>query len=608
MITIDFETYYSREYSLTRLTTEEYVRDPQFQVIGVAVKVNSDPAEWFSGDMQETAEWLAQFDWGNHFVLAHNAIFDAAILTWVFGQKPKAWLDTLSMARAMFGTTVGGSLAKLVEHFGLGAKGLEVHDARGLRREDFPADQLTQYGEYCKNDVELTFKLYNEMSGFPTIEKRLIDITIRMFSEPLVELDVDKLESHLVEVQERKEKLFVEAGITKEVLNSSTKFAELLIANNVRPPMKISPATGKDTYAFAKSDAEFMALLEHPNEIVQALVAARVGAKSTLEETRTERFISIARRGHIGGALRRLPIPLKYYAAHTGRWGGSDKVNLQNLPSRGTEGGKLKRCLVAPRGHVIIDCDSSQIEARVLAWLAGQENVLNLFATKQDVYRHMAASIFSVYDVDKVTPEQRFIGKTTVLGAGYGMGGVKFQAQLSTMGKNLDIDMCKFIIKQYRAANPRIASWWNHLTLVLDFMLHNKPADIDAVGLMTLEPFTGISLPNGLMQSYPELTRHSNGDYTYQTRMGPNKIYGGKVAENLCQAVARCIIGEQMIQIEKRYRVVLTVHDAIACIVPEEQAHEARAYIEKCMRTPPAWAQGLPLDCESGMARNYGDC
>jgi DNA polymerase len=456
--------------------------------------------------------------------------------------------------------------------------------------------------------VELTYKLYNEMSSFPTIEKRLIDITIRMFSDPLLELDVDKLESHLVEVRERKEKLFVEANITKEVLNSSAKFAELLIANNVRPPIKISPATGKDTYAFAKSDGEFMALLEHPNETVQALVAARVGAKSTLEETRTERFISIARRGHIGGALRRLPIPLKYYAAHTGRWGGSDKVNLQNLPSRGTEGGKLKRCIVAPRGHVIIDCDSSQIEARVLAWLAGQTNVLKLFATKQDVYRHMASSIFGVYDIDDVTPEQRFIGKTTVLGAGYGMGGVKFQAQLSTMGKNLDLDMCKFIIKQYRLANPSIAGWWNHLTQVLEFMLHNKPSEVDRQGLMTLEPFTGISLPNGLMQNYPELARHSNGDYTYQTRMGPNKIYGGKVAENLCQAVARCIIGEQIIQIEKRHRVVLTVHDAIACVVPEDEAHEARAYIEECMRTPPAWAQGLPLDCESGMARNYGDC
>jgi DNA polymerase len=608
MITIDFETYYSREYSLTRLTTEEYVRDPQFQVIGVAVKVNSEPAEWFSGSLEETAEWLAHFDWGNHFVLAHNAMFDAAILTWVFGQKPKAWFDTLSMARAMFGITVGGSLAKLVEHFGLGAKGLEVNDAKGLRLEDFPADQLAQYGEYCKNDVELTYKLYNEMSSFPIIEKRLIDITIRMFSDPLLELDVDKLESHLVEVRDRKERLFTEAGITKEILNSSAKFAELLIKHGVEPPIKISPATGKDTYAFAKSDSEFTALLEHPNEAVQALVAARVGAKSTLEETRTERFISIARRGHIGGALRRLPIPLKYYAAHTGRWGGSDKVNLQNLPSRGTEGGKLKRCLVAPRGHVIIDCDSSQIEARVLAWLAGQTDVLKLFATKQDVYRHMAARIYGVYDIDKVTPEQRFIGKTTVLGAGYGMGAVKFQAQLLTMGTDLDIDTCKFIIRQYRNANPSISTWWNHLTLVLDNMVHNKPADVDKQGLMTLEPFTGISLPNGLMQNYPELTRHSNGDFTYKTRMGVNKIYGGKVAENLCQAVARCIIGEQMIQIEKLYRVVLTVHDAIACVVPEEEALIAQLYIEKCMRTPPSWAKGLPLDCESGMAQNYGDC
>ena len=607
MITIDFETYYSREYSLTRLTTEEYVRDPQFQVIGVAVKVNSEPAEWFSGTLEETAEWLAHFDWRNHFVLAHNAMFDAAILTWVFGQKPKAWFDTLSMARALFGITVSGRLGALAEHFGIGTKGLEVNDAKGLRLEDFPADQLAQYGEYCKNDVELTYKLYHEMSSFPLIEKRLIDITIRMFSDPLLELDVDKLESHLIEVRDRKERLFTDAGITKEILNSSAKFAELLIQQGVEPPIKISPATGKDTFAFAKSDAEFMALLEHPNEVVQALVAARVGAKSTLEETRTERFISIARRGHIGGALRRLPIPLKYYAAHTGRWGGSDKVNLQNLPSRGAEGGKLKRCLVAPRGHVIIDCDSSQIEARVLAWLAGQTDVLKLFAAKQDVYRHMAGRIFGINPSD-VTDEQRFIGKTTVLGAGYGMGAVKFQMQLKTMGKDVDIDTCKFIIKQYRLANPQIATWWNHLNIVLNNMLHNKPSDIDTVALMTLEPFTGISLPNGLMQSYPELTRHASGEFTYKTRTGMNRLYGGKVAENLCQAVARCIIGEQMIQIEKLYRVVLTVHDAVACVVPEDDADYAKEYIEACMRMPPAWAQGLPLNCESGMARTYGDC
>jgi DNA polymerase len=144
--------------------------------------------------------------------------------------------------------------------------------------------------------------------------------------------------------------------------------------------------------------------------------------------------------------------------------------------------------------------------------------------------------------------------------------------------------------------------------MVLNSMLHNKPSNVDVPGLMTLEPFTGISLPNGLMQSYPELTRHSSGEFTYKTRTGMNRLYGGKVAENLCQAVARCIIGEQMIQIEKLYRVVLTVHDAIACIVPEDDAAYAKEYIEACMRMPPAWAKGLPLDCESGMARTYGDC
>ena len=608
MITIDFETYYATDYSLTRLTTEEYVRGDQFQVIGVAVKVNDAPAEWFTGTHDETAEWLAQFEWSNHFVLAHNAIFDAAILTWVFGQRPKAWLDTMSMARAVLGPNASVSLEKLSNHFGLGSKGTEVINAKGLRREDFPEDQLAQYGEYCKNDVELTYKLYAELNGtFPIKEKRLIDITIRMFSDPLLELDTERLEEHLHGVRERKEKLFTDSGITKEVLNSSAKFAELLMQNHVYPPMKISPATGKETYAFAKSDADFVALLEHPNETVQAIVAARLGAKSTLEETRTERFIDIAKRGPILGSLRRAPIPLKYYAAHTGRWGGSDKVNLQNLPSRGAEGGKLKRCIVAPRGHVIIDCDSSQIEARVLAWLAGQHDILDLFSLKQDVYRYMARAIYGGNEWD-ITPEQRFIGKTTVLGAGYGMGAIKFQAQLKNMGKDLDYDTCRFIIKQYRQVNRYIADWWNQLNGVLMYMINQKPVVVDRAGLLETSPFTGIALPNGLFLNYPELERHPNGDFTYATRQGPNKIYGGKVAENICQAVARCIIGEQMLQIEKRYRVVLTVHDAIACVVPQDEADEARAYIEQCMRTAPSWAKNLPLNCESGMAQNYGDC
>ena len=608
MITIDFETYYDKNFSLSKLTTEEYVRSDLFEVIGVAVKVNDEPTQWFSGDHQETAAWLAGFDWANHFALAHNAMFDAAILTWVFGQKPKAWLDTLSMARATLGTQVGGSLRKLAEHFGLGVKGTEVDDARGLRREDFTPESLAKYGEYCCNDVELTYKLYAELNvSFPTIEKKLIDATIRMYSDPLLELDTERLEEHLIDVRQRKEQLFADANITKEVLNSNAKFAELLIKEGVRPPEKVSPTTNKLTYAFAKSDLPFMLLLEHPNERVQALVAARVGAKSTLEETRTERFIAVSKRGPICGAPRRMPIPLKYYAAHTGRWGGSDKINLQNLPSRGAEKNKLKRCIVAPHGHVIIDCDSSQIEARVLAWLAGQNDTLELFRAKKDVYSHMAGLIYGK-DASNVTFDERFIGKTTVLGAGYGMGGEKFQLQLQNMGKDLDLDSCRHIIRAYRMTQNKISGWWNHLNTVLERMTKQQDYIVDYQEILELSPFTGIKLPNGLYLNYPELRRHSSGEFTYMTRTGMNKIYGGKVAENLCQAVARCIIGEQLLEISKRYRVVLTVHDAIASVVPISEADEARSYIEECMRTSPAWAHGLPLNCESGMAQTYGDC
>ena len=605
MITLDVETFYDKDFSLSKLTTEEYVRSEQFEVIGVAVKVNNEQTEWFSGDMSATKDWLMRFPWDDHFVLAHNAMFDAAILTWRFDIRPKAWLDTLSMARAVLGPTASVSLAKLVEHFGIGIKGHEVNDAKGFRRADFTPEHLAQYASYCVNDVELTYKLFRELDvNFPVKEKRLIDVTIRMFSDPVLELDEQRLKDHLKDVQERKQKLFAEAKITPEILNSNKKFAALLESFNVRPPMKISPTTDKETYAFAKSDEEFLQLLDHSDERVQAVVAARIGAKSTLEETRTQRFIDIA--GHTRG--HKLPIPLKYYAAHTGRWGGSDSVNLQNLPSRGEQRNKLKRCITAPKGHVIIDCDSSQIEARVLAWLAGQSDVLTKFSLKQDVYKYMASSIYGKPE-NMVTDHERFIGKTTVLGAGYGMGAVKFQTQLQNMGHRLDIDTCKHIIKQYRYTNTNISFWWTHLNHVLDWLITNKVSDnVDTVGLLAVSPFTGIELPNGMFINYPELRREPAGGYSYMTRQGRNRIYGGKVAENLCQAVARCVIGEQMLMIEKELRVVLTVHDAIACVVPESEAEQARAFIEECMRTSPKWAEGLPLNCESGVAYTYGDC
>jgi DNA polymerase len=316
IVTIDFETFYSKDYSLSKITTEQYIRDPQFEVIGVAVKVNDGETEWFSGTMQETKKFLQKFDWANSIAVAHNAMFDIAILNWHFDLRPKKIVDTLSMARAIHGTEVSGSLDALVTHYGLGAKGTEVINALGKRRIDFTADELARYAGYCINDVELTYKLFGALaSGFPIVELNLIDLTIRMFSEPVLQLDVGVLSEHLLQVQEKKSKLMSNIEADKDQLMSNPQLAELLRNYGVEPPMKVSPTTGKQTYAFSKTDEAFKALLEHESPIVQALVAARLGVKSTLEETRTQRFIDIAARGA-------LPIPLKYYAAHTGRWGG----------------------------------------------------------------------------------------------------------------------------------------------------------------------------------------------------------------------------------------------------------------------------------------------
>jgi DNA polymerase len=198
IITLDFETYYSQEFSLTKVTNEEYVRSAEFEVIGVSVQVDDGEPEWFTGTMVETANFLGGYDWSNSLALAHNAAFDASILTWVFGIKPKGWLDTLSMGRALHGTEVGGSLAVLAQHYGVGVKGTEVIMAKGLHRIDFPADQLARYGEYCCNDTEMTYAIFQKMSvDFPPIELRLIDITIRMFSEPSLYLDTRILNSML---------------------------------------------------------------------------------------------------------------------------------------------------------------------------------------------------------------------------------------------------------------------------------------------------------------------------------------------------------------------------------------------------------------------------
>jgi len=423
-----------------------------------------------------------------------------------------------------------------------------------------------------------------------------------MFTEPVLRLDEYLLQQHLVEVKDRKKRLLDECVANIEDLMSNQKFAEVLRGLGVEPPMKISLTTGKEALALAKSDEGFKALAEHPDERVQTLVAARLGNKTTLEETRTERLIGIAGRGEI-------PVPLSYYAAHTGRWGGSDKINFQNFPSRGDNAGKLKKAILAPEGHVIIDCDSAQIEARVLAWFAQQDDLVEAFRNGEDVYKIMASAIYRK-EREEVTPSERFVGKTTILGAGYGMGGAKFQTQLKTFGVSISTEESARIISTYRGTYPSIPTLWKSGSTAIDAMSKKRTATWGN-GCISIGA-EGILMPNGLYQRYPNLRKVRDKDgkdqYIYDSRKGAVKLYGGKLTENICQGLARCIIGEQLIKISRKYRVVLTVHDAVACVAPKEEAQEAMAYVMECMRFVPSWADGIPLNCEAGIGESYGDC
>ena len=601
ILTVDFETYYSQQYSLSKVTTEEYIRDPRFEVIGVSVKVDDEPGQWFSGTAKQTKAWLDQFPWESSIAIAHHAMFDMAIKNWRFGIRPKRIVDTLSMLRAIDGPDAGNGLAKAVERYGLGVKGTEVINALGKRRLDFTAEELAAYGEYCVNDTELTYKLAMKLlEGFPKEELQLIDLTMRMFTEPVLTLDRGALETHLADVKRKKADLLGKALIDKDNLMSNPQLAETLRSLGVTPPMKISPTTGKETYAFAKNDEDFKALLEHDNIIVQAIIAARLGVKSTLEETRTERFIGISERGL-------LPVPLRYYAAHTGRFGGDDKVNLQNLPRKSP----LKKALKAPPGYVVIDCDSSQIEARTLAWLAGQWDLVEAFEKGEDVYKIMASSIYGV-PVEEVTDAQRFVGKTTILGAGYGMGAKKFQAQLKTFGVTLELEECERIIHVYRATYPRIPQLWQQAQAALIAISRGMTSPVGEPDVLVIGD--GVTLPNGLKLRYPNLRPHKDEkgkvELVYDTKKGkaviPTRIYGGKMVENICQALARIIIANQMLMIARRYKVAMTVHDSVVPVAPQEEADEARVFVEQCMRIRPKWAAALPLNCESKMGASYG--
>lgn len=624
IVTLDWETYYDKDYSLSKLSTEEYVRDPRFEAIGVGIKINNHPTDWYSGE--NFGGFLNSIKYDDKAILCHNTAFDGAILSWKFGIRPKLWLDTMSMARPTNALITGVSLKALANYFSLGEKGDEVINALGKRRRDFSVADMARYAIYCKTDVDLTYALFKKLvKGFPQSELMVIDQTLRMFIEPKLELDAPLLEKHLADVRHKKE-LLLDAVMKftgdpdrvalKSRIMSNPKFAELLQQLGVDPPKKISKSTGAATWAFAKTDTRFTALAEHDNPVVQAVVAARLGARSTIEETRTESFLGIAGRGT-------LPVMLNYYGAHTGRFSGGGGINLQNL----TRKSQLRHAIKAPEGYVVIPCDSSQIEARMLAYIAGQDDLVEAFAQRRDIYSEFASEIYG--RPCSKAPEHsgdRFVGKTSILGLGYGMGADRFKETLAIGNGGIKaiitLEEAQSIVHKYRKKYPRIAALWSRAGDALRTMSSGGSGTLTTLNLEYNGEY--ITLPNGLKLHYPILQQTKDG-FRYinnqrvlvkalQFRMSGGNldelawtyIYGAKLIENITQALARIVISEQMARVGQVYPVVLQVHDELVPLVREDVSDEARKFVRSVMSTAPKWAPGLPVACEDGVGRTYG--
>lgn len=614
-IFVDVETYYSNEYSLRKMTPVEYILDPRFECIGWAVAEGNNPATWMSPE--EFQNYLRQLD-DDAAVVSHNALFDMPVLFWRMGYLPKLMIDTLGMARAWLGHELKSlSLANVALHLGIGAKGDAVHKVIGMSARDIQASGLWEdYTAYALNDVELCRSIYLKLmkDGFPKQELIVMDTVLRCAVQPKFHLDVTTLAEHLHLTQQGKQDLLMRCGLaTRDDLMSNDKFAEALRRLGVEPPMKTSLVTGKAAYAFAKTDPAFIELEEHPDADVQALVAARLGLKSTLEETRTQRLINIANTYISHDTAPMMPIPLRYSGAHTHRLSGDWKINMQNLP----RGGKLREALVAPSGSVVLAADASQIEARLVAWFCGEDDLVQQFANGEDIYSSFASKVFG-YPVNKKDhPAERFIGKTAILGLGYGLGWEKFMKTVKLQSKaqtgqliDMSQEEAQRVVGLYRETYSNIALMWRRLNAIVPEM--TKPDCRVTLGPITFE-HERVRLPSGLRLHYAKLQNTADGwQFTYGGK--PKRLYGGKMLENIIQALARICVMDAALRVRKRFALLgddldlaMQVHDELVYVVPRVLADPCKQIVLEEMGRRPSWASSLPLAAEADVGSNYGE-
>lgn len=659
LLSIDAESFWDQEYTLSKMTTESYIRDERFELIGMSVSIDQKPPVWL-----EEPQWrafAASIDWSTVTCSAHHAHFDGLILSHHYGVKPARWLDTLSMSRAIHGGRIGNSLEALLVHYGLKPKGDYVQQAKGMHRRDFTPEQFYQYGLYSNNDNaghQNLLRIF--LPQFSRDELDAQDMTVRMFTEPLLVMDPVVLGECLSYETTRKQELLVQCGLTREDLASNEKFATALRVVGIEPAKKPNTAGDKLIYAFAKTDPEFQELVEHPEEDVRILCEARLAIKSTLNETRTVRML------RMGAGGRACPVYLKYCGAHTWRWSGGDGVNWQNLErtnKKNPRKGMIRKAVRAPEGYALVVGDSSQIHARETAWLAGQTDLVAAFRDGIDVYSAFASEAYRrPIDRKKVAEDEipGQVGKVCILGLGFHMGWYKFSMELMKGAQGgppvqfvhadldkLQIDPSRFLanpsniarikempsrlsindrlvhcavanhfVQSYRTKYRMIPALWEFAERVIQRMHDKQYGPVFYLGVMSVCE-EGMRGPDGTILHYPHIQQGEGGQFTYLSgRNRRTKLYGGLLVENVVQYLERVFMNQTMLRLNREYllgklggrgRIVWTSHDEITSVVPMDAAPECRDYLNTILCETPAWAPGLPLAAEVKYGTVYGD-
>jgi len=600
IVTVDFETYYDVEYSLRKLTNTAYVRDKRFKVQGVGIKKDTwNKPRWFLPVAAKRA--LASIDWGNTGLLCHHTHFDGFILSHHYNIIPAYYLDTLSMARPLHGGQIRNNLDTLAKYYGRGNKLPDIlSKTKGVR--NLPSELAAQLGKYCCVDVKITEAIYYDMVQFyPEKELDLIHHTVAMFCDPVCIIDKKiAAEEHTNEIKKKKKLLTSIAPITATQLRSRKQFPELLADLGVKAPTKTSPTTGKETFAFAKTDQAWLDMQDHEDPAVRKLCKAKAIVSSSIDETRARRLLEHGEPT--------LPIYLNYGKAHTFRWTGGDKMNPQNFK----RDSRLRNAICAPPGHRFVIVDSAQIEARVNAWLSGQTDLLTDFRNGIDVYSEFAANEIYRITVKKITKEQRFVGKVCILALGFNMGWKKFKHTLNigSMGPPIFLEAdAEYgrIVRTYRDRFRAIVNQWQAMENKITFMRTCIADEYETYGPLEFERGR-VLLPNQMRLRYPGLHRIQDPEEAsrFQTIYNEKyKIYGGLLTENIVQALARIIVADQILEVAWNYKPVMLVHDEVVLCVPTRQAKKALKETLKAFHKPPEWAPNLPVAGERAITTYY---